>query len=163
MLKELVLMRHAHAVHPAAWQADAQRQLSPTGREGAFAAGSWLRAHYTSPDEVLCSTALRTRETLVQLARAGCVLPTPEFEARIYEASLDDLLGVIEERIGMSPDLTRLWLIGHNPGLEQMLSHLDAAARLHALSPAGIVVLRFDGHSAPTDPGAATIHATWTP
>lgn len=163
MLKELVVMRHAHAVHPSGWQADAQRPLSPTGREDAFAAGIWLRDTCDQPDAVMCSTALRTRETLVQLARAGCLMPTPEFEPRIYEASLGDLLEVIEERIQAQPALERLWLIGHNPGLEQVLFHLDAAARLYALPPAGLARLQIDRDARPTDPGAATIATTWMP
>ena len=163
MLQEVVLLRHAHAVYPSGWQADAQRPLSKIGRDEAFAAGNWLRENCTAPDVVLCSTALRTRETLVQLARAGCVLPAPEFEPRIYEASLGDLLEVIEMRMRAKRQPTRLWLIGHNPGLEQMLFHLDAAAHLHAMPPAGIAHLTFDHRQPPTDPGAATIAAVWTP
>ena len=163
MLKELVLMRHAHAAAPMGWQADAERPLSPTGRAEAFAAGTWLRDTCEPPDAVLCSPAVRTRETLAQLVDAGCAMPAPEFEARIYEASLGDLLGVIEARIDGQPMSERLWLIGHNPGLEQALFHLDAAARLHAMAPACIARLGFEGRVPPTDPGAATILASWMP
>ena len=116
MLKELVLMRHAHAAAPMGWQADAERPLSPTGRAEAFAAGTWLRDTCEPPDAVLCSPAVRTRETLAQLVDAGCAMPAPEFEARIYEASLGDLLGVIEARIDGQPMLERLWLIGQSRG-----------------------------------------------
>ena len=66
MLKELVLMRHAHAAAPMGWQADAERPLSPTGRAEAFAAGTWLRDTCEPPDAVLCSPAVRTRETLAR-------------------------------------------------------------------------------------------------
>lgn len=163
MLKELVLLRHAHAAPPSGWQADAQRPLSPSGRDDALAAGRWLAGNGACADAVLCSPALRTRETLVQLARAGCALPEPEFEPRIYEASLGDLLELIETRLEAQPGLERLWLIGHNPGLEQVLSHLDAAARLHAMPPAGIARLRFAQGARATDPGAATVDAFWTP
>ena len=163
MLKELLLMRHAHAAAPTGWQADAQRPLSPAGREDAFAAGAWLRESCAPPDAVLCSPAVRTRETLAQLARAECVLPAPAFEPRIYDATLGDLLEVIEAHIQTQPATKRLWLVGHNPGLEQMLFHLDAAARLHGMPPAAIAHLQFDGHSLPTDPSAATIVATWAP
>ena len=163
MLKELVLMRHAHAASPVGWQADAERPLSPGGREDAFAAGTWLRESCAPPDAVLCSPAVRTRETLAQLIHAGCDLPAPDFEPHIYEATLGELLGVIEARLAAQPTIERLWLIGHNPGLEQALFHLDAAARLHGMPPAAIAHLQFDGHSLPTDPGAATIVATWAP
>lgn len=163
MLKELVLMRHAHAAASMGWQADIERPLSPIGRDDAFAAGTWLRESCEPPDAVLCSPAVRTRETLAQLARAGCQLPDIEFEPRIYEATLGELLGVIEDRIAREPAPKRLWLIGHNPGLEQALFHLDAAAHLHAMPPAGIAQLDFDGGLPPTDPGAARIAAAWMP
>lgn len=163
MLKELVLMRHAHAAHSSTGQTDAQRPLSPGGQADALAAGAWLKATCAPPEVVLCSTAQRTRETLVQLVRAGCDLPAPEFEPRIYEASLRTLLAVIESRIGQQPAPSRLWLIGHNPGLEQMVFHLEDAARMHGMPPAGIACLCLDGQGAPTGLGAARIAASWTP
>ena len=163
MLKELVLMRHAHAAASTGWQADIERPLSATGRDDAFAAGTWLRETCEPPDAVLCSPAMRTRETLAQIARAGCQLPIIDFEPRIYDATLGELLDVIETCIAHRPAPERLWLIGHNPGLEQVLFHLDAAARRYALPPAGIARLGFDGRLPPTDPGAATVIATWMP
>lgn len=162
MLHELVLLRHAHALNPEGWQADAQRALSPTGQGEALRAGEWLRG-LDPPDAALCSPAVRTRETLAQLAAAGCVLPAPRFEADIYDASLGDLLGVIETQLANAPDTRRLWLVGHNPGLEQLVFHLDAAVQLRALPTAGIAVLRFDGRLPPTDPGAADVAQTWAP
>ena len=162
MLEELVLLRHAHALNPEGWQADAQRALSPAGQGEAMRAGEWLR-ELAAPDAVLCSPAVRTRETLAQLTAAGCVLPVPHLEADIYDASLGDLLGVIEARLADTPDTCRLWLIGHNPGLEQLVFHLDAAAQLRALPTAGIVVLRFSGRLPPTDPGAADVALAWAP
>ena len=162
MLEELVLLRHAHALHPEGWQADAQRALSAVGQGEAMRAGEWLRGLDT-PDAVLCSPAVRTRETLAQVTAAGCPLPAARFEADIYDASLGDLLGAIERQLADVPDTCRLWLIGHNPGLEQLVFHLDAAAQLRALPTAGIVVLRLDGRLPPTDPGAADVALAWAP
>ena len=86
-----------------------------------------------------------------------------DIAADIYEASLGDLLTVIEPCLADAPQPSRLWLIGHNPALEQLVFHLDAAARLHALPTAGIVVLQFDGRAPATDPGAARIAHAWSP
>ncbi len=163
MLEELVLIRHAHAFPPTGWQADARRPLSPTGQDEALRAGQWLGGNVQAPGQVLCSPAMRTRETLVQLAAAGCRLPAPRFEPAIYDASLDDLLGLMESDAATASVHPRTWLVGHNPGLEQLLAHLDAAAHLHALPTAGIAVLRFNRQRAVTDPGAADIVATWMP
>ena len=62
-MRELILLRHAHAEPAAAGQDDHQRGLSATGRAEAQAAGDWLREHGLQPDRVLCSNATRTRET----------------------------------------------------------------------------------------------------
>lgn len=163
MLNELLLLRHAHARPAAQGQDDAARSLSRDGLEGGLAAGQWLLNHCPPPDLVLCSTAVRTRQTLSQLEKAGCVMPAVLFEPRIYDASLGNLLGVIEAAILANPDCRRLWLIGHNPGLEQLSQHLDAASRPHVIAPAGIVRLLIDRGLAPTERGAATLAATWAP
>lgn len=162
-LQELVLIRHAQAAPAVGWEADASRRLTPRGLEEAGAAGRWLQDTVGMPQGVLCSPAMRTRETLAQLVAAGCTLPEADIAADIHEASLGDLLGVIEAHIAAMPALARLWLVGHNPGLEQLVFHLDAAARLHALPTAGIVVMQFDGRVPVTDPGAARIAHTWSP
>ena len=71
----------------------------------------------------------------------------------------DDLLPIVRALTGSGATI----LVGHNPALEQALFHLDAAARLHGMSPASIAQLGFDGRVPPTDPGAATILASWMP
>ena len=63
-MRELILLRHAHAEPPDAGQADLDRPLSPEGLAEAEAAGRWLAEQGLVPDCVLCSPARRTRETL---------------------------------------------------------------------------------------------------
>ena len=52
-MRELILLRHAHAEPAASGQDDHQRGLSATGRAEAQAAGEWLREHGLRPDRVL--------------------------------------------------------------------------------------------------------------
>ena len=66
-MRQLILLRHAHAESATAGQDDIARPLSATGLAEARAAGDWLREHGLRPDRVLCSTAARTRETLAAL------------------------------------------------------------------------------------------------
>lgn len=63
-MRQLILIRHAHAESPAPGQADADRALSPEGQAAAEAVGRWLLEHGLAPDCVLCSPARRARETL---------------------------------------------------------------------------------------------------
>src|SRR6202171_6232172 len=61
--RTLLLLRPAKSAYtPGA--ADHDRPLAPRGVREAELAGDWLRAHAPAVDAVLCSTEIRTRETL---------------------------------------------------------------------------------------------------
>ena len=62
-MRQLILLRHAHAESAGAGEDDAGRPLSDTGRTEARVAGKWLREHGIGLDLVLCSPSTRTRET----------------------------------------------------------------------------------------------------
>ena len=104
-MRELILLRHAHAEPAAAGQDDAARPLSAIGREEAAAAGDWLRSHGARPDRVLCSPSTRTRQTLAGLGDLSTV--EVREDAAIYpdvqrgmEASVSPgVLGSREERV----------------------------------------------------------------
>ena len=69
------------------------------------------------PELVLCSSALRTRETLELVRPALGATATVSLEAGLYAASSDVLL----ERIRAVPEpVGSVMLIGHNPGLQQL-------------------------------------------
>lgn len=71
-------------------------------------------------DHILCSTATRTRETAdLMLPILGTDRGKLAFEARIYEASVNDLLDVVTAGYSGS-----VLLIGHNPGLEVLCETL---------------------------------------
>ena len=63
-MRELILLRHAHAEPAGNGQADLDRPLSAEGLAEAEAAGRWLAENKLVPDCVLCSPSRRTRETL---------------------------------------------------------------------------------------------------
>ncbi|RMH90937.1 histidine phosphatase family protein [Lysobacter pythonis] len=164
---ELVLLRHAHALPMTDRQTDIERALSPTGQAEARAAGLWLRQHLTMPDAVLCSPARRTRETLQGVLDAGCRLPDAKFEPRIYEASPGTLLAVLADAMAHPSAPVRIWLIGHNPGLERLLAHLDADAAparpSRGMPTAGIAVLRSAHGRAPDETGGVRLAAFHAP
>lgn len=142
--KQLVLLRHAEAVPPTIGQDDFDRVLSPQGLREAATVGAWIRRHLESPDLLLCSPARRTRETLLGLIDAGCMLPEPRFEQQIYEATPGSLLALLESARTLRPDVERIWLIGHNPGLEMLIASLSGALPPNGMVTAGLVVLQHD-------------------
>ena len=157
-MRELILLRHAHAEPAAAGQDDADRPLSATGRDEAVAAGAWLREHGLAPDRVLCSTAARTRQTLAALGDIGA--GEVYEDAAIYEASP----GTLATLADANRDAERLLLVGHNPGLEQLaaLLHSGQSGDYRGMPPGGIAVLKLP-LDANVEPGVGTLSAFWWP
>jgi phosphohistidine phosphatase len=118
----LHLLRHAKSGRDDAVE-DHQRRLSRRGRDDARAVGETLPAALDGLDLVLCSSALRTRET-AELALAGFV-PRPRilFEDVLYLAGPAALLKRLT-RLDESDNA--VLVIGHNPGLHELAIALAA-------------------------------------
>ena len=157
-MRQLILLRHAHAESATAGQDDIARPLSATGLAEARAAGDWLREHGLRPDRVLCSTAARTRETLAALGDIGA--GEIYEDASIYEASPGTLAALADA----NRDAERLLLVGHNPGLEQLaaLMHSGQTGDYRGMPPGGIAVLTLP-LDVNIEPGIATLSAFWWP
>lgn len=158
-MQELILLRHAHAETAAAGQADLDRPLSAVGQAEAEAAGRWLRDNHLLPDRVICSPARRTRETLeAVLGQTGYI--EQRLEERIYEAMPGGLISLIEPHA----EVERLLLVGHNPGLEQLVALLNSGRTgdYRGMPPAAIAVLSLPTGTA-LEPGSARLTQFWWP
>lgn len=158
-MRELILLRHAHAEPASAGQADLDRPLSPEGLAEAEAAGRWLAEHNLVPDCVLCSPARRARETLeAVLGAVGYV--DQRLDERIYDATP----GTLAELADDHRQTDRLLLVGHNPGLEHLaaLMHSGQSGDFRGMPPGGVVVLSLPAGAA-IEPGVATLSAFWWP
>lgn len=123
-MHQLHLLRHAKS----SWDDDADdhgRPLTRRGREAARLIGDSLPKVGTRLDLVLCSSALRTRET-AELALAG-LTPAPKilYEDGLYLASQTTLMLRLRE---LDERCESVMLIGHNPGLHELALALAAAA-----------------------------------
>ncbi|MGB2201059.1 MAG: SixA phosphatase family protein, partial [Pseudooceanicola atlanticus] len=90
MTKRLVLMRHAKSSWDDLSLDDHARPLNARGRKAARAIGAWLTSLDIAPDMILCSDAVRTKETHQRLKVDGPVHMRPD----LYLASLDRILTV---------------------------------------------------------------------
>ncbi|GAA0518120.1 phosphohistidine phosphatase [Saccharopolyspora subtropica] len=115
--RRLVVIRHAKSARPADVE-DFDRPLADRGRRDAPVVGRWLRKHSVPVELVLCSPARRTRETWELVAPEIPVRPTVRYDDRLYAASASQLLDVIRE---LPPLVMTAALIGHNPGLEDLV------------------------------------------
>jgi phosphohistidine phosphatase len=168
--RRLVLLRHAKSSWPDDVP-DHDRPLAPRGRRDAPAAGRWLRKSDYVPDQVLCSTARRARETWQLAEEKLGAHPAAEFEGRIYGASAADLLALARLT---SADTHTLLVVGHDPAMRELTLELsseptgdaeaEALGRIQAKYPtAAIAVLSFSGRWAELGPGLARLADFATP
>ena len=160
--RTLLVLRHSKSAYPEG-TADVDRPLSARGQRDAAAAGRWLRDQGFTPDQVVCSTAERTRQTwdLVsdQLGWAGDEPGMLRYDPRLYEASPGDLLTVVQE----TPDeVSILALVGHNPGSAELVLALAGLRELRFPTSA-LAVIGFGGGWAGVAPGSGTLETLWTP
>jgi len=162
-LRRLVVLRHAKSARPEGVP-DHRRPLAPRGLRDAPAAGRALVEADLLPDLALCSTAVRARQTW-QLASAEWGTPPPvRYEPRLYAADVPALLDVVRET---PPEVETLLLVGHNPGLEDLVLTLagdgldDTLDRLRVKFPtSAVAALAWHATGWPAlAPGAALL--TW--
>jgi phosphohistidine phosphatase len=139
----LLLLRHGKAAWPDGVD-DMDRPLARRGREAARRMGAYLAEEGLVPDLALVSPARRTEETWA-LAKPALAGVPARSEPRIYEAPAERLMSVVA---GVEPAVGTLLLVGHNPGLEELLRLLIPAeeryaqARLRSKFPtAGLAVV----------------------
>ena len=101
--------------------ADFDRPLNARGHAAAPAMGQRLNAGGIAVDILLASTAQRVRETVQHLETNWTHGGQLVWEKQIYLASVPTLLGCLS---ALDDSWSRAMLIGHNPGLSELLFHL---------------------------------------
>ncbi|MEE2681084.1 MAG: histidine phosphatase family protein [Planctomycetota bacterium] len=118
MSKQLLVLRHAKSDHGDRTLSDHDRPLNERGRKAAVRMGTFMRERNLLPDLVLCSSAVRTTETLSLLAQAADLHAKSEFLDLLYLASPNTMLEIAATR---SQEEECVLLVGHNPGSEDVL------------------------------------------
>lgn len=160
--RRLVLLRHAKSDWPDV--ADHERPLAKRGRRDAPVVGRWLSRSGYVPDAVVCSTALRARETwdLVSAELAPGAPGVVGYEPRVYEATVLGLLMLVRE---FDPTWRTAIIVGHNPGLAELtvgLLGVDCEPP-SAFPTAFVAVLGLPGPWAEAAPGEARLLAFTIP
>jgi phosphohistidine phosphatase len=124
-LKTLTLLRHAKSGWDDPVTRDFDRPLNGKGRRAAQTVGRHLRDLDLAFDHVVASPAVRVGETLDAVATGYGRKLAPVWERRIYLASAATLLDVVHDLPG---DAARVLMVGHNPGLEDLVLMLVPGA-----------------------------------
>jgi phosphohistidine phosphatase len=115
----LDLLRHADARSKTPDGSDHDRTLSLLGQRQVLLLAEHIREQGGYPVRVWCSTATRTHQTLSGLGYDFTSITT--YDVRLYEAELETLLELIGE---IRPLANRVLLVGHNPGLQDLMTYL---------------------------------------
>jgi len=163
--RQLILLRHAKSDWPDV--PDRERPLAKRGRRDAPRIGRWLHEHGYQPGVVVCSSARRTRQTWDLVAPELGGSPAVHFEPRAYAASAQTLLYLAQE---LPSRYRSALLIGHNPGLSDLASHLaappesdDGPYPLISFPTAAVAVFAFSGDWPSLTPGHTRLMDHVTP
>lgn len=137
MARTVTLLRHGKSSWADPALADFDRPLAPRGRRASKLIAKHLRKAKVRPALVLCSPAIRARETLEAIRPVLGDAPV-ELEPRLYAAPSEELL---ERLRAVADSVDSVLLIAHNPGLQDLALALAAneadRARLREKFPTG--------------------------
>jgi phosphohistidine phosphatase len=139
-MKTLFLLRHAKSSWKDADLDDHDRPLNKRGKRDAPRMGVLLKDENLLPDFIVASSARRARKTAEHVIQHSGYRGETRITGELYNAGRDQLLAFVNTL----PDAaSRILLIGHNPGLEELLEALTGqclalttAALAHLESPA---------------------------
>lgn len=140
-MKTLLVMRHAKT-QPDAPNGDHARELTDRGHRDAPAIGRYIAETVGTPDAIVTSDARRAMQT-AELVAEGCDFTKPlTVEPAIYGADSDALARIVRQL----PDSSNcVVLVGHNPGMHQLIDLLsETALPMENFPTAGIVQLEHD-------------------
>ena len=121
-MRKLLLLRHAKSSWDDQTLSDHDRPLSARGERDAPRMGAMLAEKDLVPDLIVTSTACRARSTAHVVAEAagfhGKLIETE----MLYHSSPGQILSVLNDE---ATDESCVMLVGHNPGMEMLASHLS--------------------------------------
>ncbi|MGW3564984.1 SixA phosphatase family protein [Streptomyces sp. NPDC000941] len=164
--RRIVLLRHAKADWPQV--SDHERPLAERGRQDALLAGRRLVEAGITPELTLCSTAVRTRETWKLVVHELPQRPKTVYEERLYEASLGELLALLNET---PDDVSELLVVGHNPGMHALADALAGEAEKgtrermarSGFPTSALAVVTFSGSWKSVEHGVGRLSDFWAP
>ena len=140
-MKTLFILRHAKSSWENADLSDFERPLNERGLKAALFMGDVMKSNQFQPALILSSPAKRAEQTAILVKEAAGFGEEIEFEERIYEASLARLLEIIREQ---NNRFESILLVGHNPGLENLIRALTGELQPMPTAALAVVDLETD-------------------
>ena len=144
MSRLLTIVRHAKSSWDQAGTDDFDRPLNKRGLTTAPEMGRRLADTGYVVDKIISSPAVRAIRTAEIIAtEIGFSTENITQDVNIYEASLKTLVNIITT---LDNTLSRVMLVGHNPGFTVLCNHLSNAA-IDNLPTCSIVQIKFPATS----------------
>lgn len=138
-MKTLYLLRHAKSSWKDSGLQDFDRPLNGCGREAAPLVGRFIRKRKLRVDLILSSPAARARQTAALVRESAGLNAELLYDERIYEADAARLVEVVAQA---GEAVESLMLVGHNPGVEELLTFLTGESR--SMQTAALACLSLD-------------------
>jgi len=159
-MKTLLLLRHAKSSWKDSEQDDHDRPLNKRGKRDAPRMGQLLRGEGLLPELIVSSSARRARKTAEHVIHHSGYRGETRFTVELYHASRPQLLALV----GALPDsASRILLIGHNPGLEELLEALTSECRALTTAALAQVEANVDSWQRLSEGGLAKLVKVWQP
>lgn len=140
-MKTLLIMRHAKSSWKDPGMTDHDRPLNDRGRRAAPRMGRLLDEQHLRPTRVLCSTAQRARETAQLLSTSATDFPDVQFLEDLYLAAPETYVAHLRQQ---GESAACAMVIGHNPGLEQLVGLLTGEQEAFPTAALAAVELPLD-------------------
>ncbi|MFZ4659693.1 MAG: SixA phosphatase family protein [Caldilineaceae bacterium] len=127
-MKTLSIIRHAKAVAPEEAPNDFERPLTKRGQKDAIQLGQILAALSPEIDWLISSPAVRTRETTELITKTRTYTKPIQWAESAYLAEADQWLALLKQA---PPEAQHIAIVGHNPGLSDLVAGLAAGAATH--------------------------------
>lgn len=129
-MKSLYLLRHAKSSWDDPSLNDFERPLAPRGIKACKLMRAHLRKAQIKPNLIVCSPAIRARDTYNRLAQALDKDTKVTFEKELYEGGSRALLKRLRQ---ISHTVNSVMMIGHNTGLEHLAFALTSGTETESL------------------------------
>jgi phosphohistidine phosphatase len=121
-VKSLLILRHAKSSWKNYHLADHDRPLKKRGKRDAPRMGEFIRDEGMLPDYIVCSTAKRARDTLDLLVDASGYDGDIEYHRDLYHTDPEDIIEILSD---LPDKYQSVMVVGHNPGLEELVEMLS--------------------------------------
>lgn len=159
-MKTLLVLRHAKSSWADESLDDHDRPLNRRGERAAPLMGRWAAAHDAVPDVVLCSTAVRARRTAELFLEAAGLDCRVTLLPALYLADPGTYLAALRE---LPPAVGRAMVVGHNPGLEDLVAGLTGRHERMPTAALAAVELALDDWAHLPDAARGSLRALWRP